>query len=210
VRHLFNKYELWIVSTTSKAQLYLWNNWRVLFPLVDRLVGLSPAKAFIRSYQAYEQEHGWLGFGRMSWNRENNEKWAKKYRENEDNGSGVRFFDTQIWAPDWNHAAKTGIPPDLFIRLFSEPESQIAKEGLIVAIKKAIAEKNAAAIESVIADVSRRVPDSTVKRITRSWFAGAGFGNRIEDMNPQELEMIVKGNVTPSLVHRFQSILRSK
>ena len=198
------------MSTTSSAQLYLWDNWRDLFPLVDGLVTLSPAKAFIRTHQAYEEEQGWLGFGRMSWNRENNEKWAKKYRENENNGSGVRFFDTQIWAPDWNHAEKTGIPPDLYIRLFSEPESRVAKEGLIVAIKKAIAEKNAATIESVIADVSRRVSDSTVKRITRSWFAGAGFGNRIEDMNPQELEMIVKGNVTPSLVHRFQSILRSK
>jgi hypothetical protein len=70
--------------------------------------------------------------------------------------------------------------------------------------------KNAAAIESVIADISRRVPDSTVKKITRSWFAGGGFGNRIEDMNPQELEMIVKGNVTPSLAQRFRSVFGRK
>ena len=198
------------MSTTAEAQLFLWDNWRCLFPLVDRLVALSPAKPSIRTHQAYEHKHGWLGFGRMSWSKENNEKWTKRYRENENNGSGVRFFDTQIWAPDWNHADKTGIPPDLFIRLYNEPESRIAKEGLIVAIKKAIAEKNAAVIDPVIADISRRVPDSTVKRITRSWFSGAGFGNRIEDMNPHELEMIVKGNVTPSLAHRFQSILRSK
>lgn len=198
------------MSTTSDARLYLWENWRVLFPLIDRLVGLSPAKAFIRTHQAYNQGHGWLGFGRMSWNRENNEKWAKKCRANEDNESDVRFFDTQIWAPDWNHAERTGIAPDLFVRLFNEPDSRIAKEGLIVAFGKTIAEKNAAAIESAIADVSRMIPDSTVKRITRSWFAGAGFGNRIEDMNPQELEKIVKGNLTPSFAHRLQSILRSK
>jgi hypothetical protein len=208
--HPFNKYELWVVSTLSRAQLYLWENWKGLFPLVDSLIGLSPAKAFIRTHQAYEQEHGWLGFGRMSWNRENNEKWAKKYLENEDDGSRVRFFDTQIWVPDWNQAVKTGIPPDLFIRLFSEPESQIAKEGLIFAAKKTIAEKNTDAIESIIADISRRVPDSTVKRITRSWFSGAGFANRIEDMNPQELETIVQGHMIPSLAHRFWSILRSK
>lgn len=198
------------MSTTFDARLYLWDNWRVLFPLIDRLVGLSPAKAFIRTYQAYEPGHGWLGFGRMSWNRENNEKWAKKYRANEDKEPDVRFFDTQIWAPDWNHAEKTGIAPDLFVRLFNEPDSRIAKEGLIVAIEKTIAEKNTAAIESIVADVSRIVPDSTVKRITRSWFAGAGFVNRIEDMNPQELEKIVQGNWTPSFAYRLWSILRSK
>ncbi len=196
------------MSTPSEAQLYLWENWKCLFPLMDRLVALTPARTSIRTHQAYEQEHGWLGFGRMSWNRENNEKWAKKYLENENNGPSVRFFDTQMWAPDWNHVDKTGIPPDLFIRLYNEPESRIAREGLIVAIKKAIAEKNAAEIEAVIADISGKVPDSTVKRITRSWFSGAGFGNRIEDMNPHELEMIVKGNVTPPLVHRFMSILK--
>ena len=177
---------------------------------MDRLVALSPAKASIRTRQAYEQVHGWLGFGRMLWNRENNEKWATKYRENENNGPNVRFFDTQIWAPDWNHVDRTGIPPDLFVRLYNEPDSRIAREGLIVAIKKTIAEKNAAEIEAGIADISGRVPDSTVNRIMRSWFPGAGFGNRVEDMNPHELEMIVKGNVTPSLARRVQSILRSK
>lgn len=210
MRHLFNKYQLWVVSTTSEAQLYLWNNWKYLFPLVDTLVLLSPEKASIRTFQAIEHKHGWLGFGRMSWNIENNEKWTKKYRGNEPNITCVRFFDTQIWAPDWNQACKTGIPPDIFIRLYNEPERKIAREGLIVAIKKRIAEKNAATIESAIADISKSIPDSTVASIARSWFPGAGFDNRIEDMNSHELEMIVKGNVTPSLSQRFQSILRSK
>lgn len=210
MRHLFNKYQLWVVSTTFEAQLYLWNNWKYLFPLVDALVLLSPAKASIRTFQAIEHKHGWLGFGRMSWSKENNEKWTKKYRENESDRSGVRFFNTEIWAPDWNQAYKTGIPPDIFIRLYNEPESQIAREGLIVAIKKRIAEKNAATIEPAIADISKGIPSSTVASITRSWFPGAGFGNRVEDMNPHELEMIVKGNVTPSLARRFQSIFKSK
>lgn len=210
MRHLFNKYQLWVVSTTSEAQLFLWNNWKHLFPLIDALILLSPAKASIRTFQAIEHKHGWLGFGRMSWNIENNERWTKKYRENEPDMTRVRFFDTQIWAPDWNQACKTGIPPDIFVRLYNEPESQIAREGLIVAIKKGIAEKNAATIEPAIAELSRRIPDSTVASITRSWFPGAGFANRVEDMNPHEVETIVKGNVTPSLAHRFQSMLKSR
>lgn len=208
--HLFNKYDLWIVSTPAEAQLYLWDTWKCLFPLIDRLVAFSPAKAYIRTHQAYEHEHGWLGFGRMSWSRENNEKWAIKYRENENIGSRVRFFDTEIWAPDWNDVNKKGTAPDLFIRLFNEPDSRIAREGLIVAIKRSIAGKNAPELEAVIAGITGTMPDPTVTRITRSWFPGAGFVNRIEDMNPHELEMIVKGNVAPSLVRRFMSMLKSR
>lgn len=210
MRHLFNKYQLWVVSTAFEAQLYLWENWKSLFPLADALISLSPANASIRTFQSIEHKDGWLGFGRMPWSKENNEKWTKKYRENEANGIVIRFFETQIWAPDWNQVDKTGMPPDIFIRLFNEPQSRIAREGLIVAIKKAIAERNSAVIMHAIEDISRMVQDSTVTSITRSWYPGACFGNQIQDMNPSELEMIVKGNTKPSLTHRIQSIFKSK
>lgn len=177
---------------------------------MDRLVALSSAEASIRTHQAYEQENRWLGFGRMTWNKENNEKWAKKYLENKNSKSGVLFFDTEIWAPDWNCVYKTGVPPDLFIRLYNEHGSRVAGEGLIVAIKKGIAEKNAEEIRAVISDISGMVPDSTVNSAVRSWFPGSGFVNRIEDMNPHEIKMIVEGKVPPPLAHRLQSILRGK
>jgi hypothetical protein len=74
MRHLFNRYQLWVVNTTSEAQLYLWANWKHLFPLVDRLVSMSPAKGFIRTRQTMEDRNKWLGFGRMSWSIEDNEK----------------------------------------------------------------------------------------------------------------------------------------
>jgi hypothetical protein len=207
---IFNKYRLWVVNTACESQLYLWKNWKHLFPLIDTLVTLSPAKAFIRSGQSMERENRMLGFGRMPWSKENNEKWTKKYREDKFKHFDVMFFDTEVWAPDWNQVDNIGIPPDIFIRLYNEPRSEIAREGLIVAIKKSIADKNAAAIEPVIADISRRVQDSTVANITRSWFPGVGFDNRIQDMNPFELEMVLRGNVKPSLAHRIQSILKSK
>jgi hypothetical protein len=117
----------------------------------------------------------------------------------------VRFFDTEIWAPDWNQVDKTGITPDIFIRLYNEPDSHIAREGLVVAIKKSVGEKNSEAIESVIADISRRMPNASVARITRSWWRGSGFSNQIQDMNNYELEAIVRGHTKPTLAGRVRS-----
>ncbi len=207
---LFNKYQVWVVNTASKAELYLWDNWKHLYPLVDKLVSLSPAKAFIRTRQAAEYKNKWLGFGRMSWSKDNNAKWTRRYRENESEGSSVRFFDTEIWARDWNQVDKTGIFPDVYVRLFNEPGSQITKEGLIVAIRRSIADKNTAAIQSVLADIAKRIPDSTSASVTRSWGPGSGFVNHIQDMNNYELELIVKGHVKPSLMRRLRSLIKSK
>ncbi len=207
---LFNKYRVWVVSTASEAELYLWDNWKHLYPLVDRLVSLSPAKAFIRTRQAVDHKNEWLGFGRMAWSKDNNAKWTTRYRENASEGSSVRFFDTEIWAPDWNQVDKTGAFPDVYVRLYNEPASQITKEGLIVAIRKSIADKNTAAIESVLADIAKLIPNCTLARVTRSWGPGAGFVNHIQDMNNYELELIVKGELTPSLTGRIWALIKSK
>ncbi len=207
---LLGKYRLWVVNTASEAQLYLWDNWKNLFPLVDTLISLSPAKAFIRTQQAIQHQNAWLGFGRMSWDKENNEKWTKQYRENKSNGHGVRFFNTEIWAPDWNQVEKTGTYPDIYVRLYNEPDSQITREGLIIAIKKAIVEKNTGAIEPVIAAISKTVPHSTVTSITRSWGPGSGFVNHIQDMNNWELKRVLEDRDRPSLVVRILSIFSGK
>jgi hypothetical protein len=210
MRPRLSKYQLWVVHTAAEAQLYLWEKWKYLLPLVDTLVSLSPAKAFMRSRQAIESENAWLGFGRMSWDKENNEKWTRLHKENESKGRGVRFFNTEIWAPDWNQVEKTGVFPDIYVRLYNEPDSRITREGLIIAIKHAIVEKNTAAIEPVIADISRTVPHSTVISITRSWGPGAGFVNHIQDMNNWELKTILEDRDRPSLAVRILSIFSGK
>jgi hypothetical protein len=207
---LFNKYELWVVNTPSESQLYLWDNWKYLFPLVDTLVSLSPAKAFIRTRQAIEHKNAWLGFGRMTWNKENNEKWTKEYRQNEHEKLSVTFFDTQIWAPDWNQFDKTGIPPEIFVQLYNYPIDKVTREGLIVAITKSVAKKNTATIEPCIAEISKVIPDSTTSRTTRSWWPGLGFVNQIQDMNDWELKKVLEDGNKPSLVVRILSIFNGK
>ncbi len=210
MRPLFNKYQVWLVHTPSEANLFLWNQWKLLFPLVDRLVSLSPAKAAIRSHQAMDGIQGWLGFGRMAWNKENNEKWTTRYRQNEGSCAVVRFFDTQVWAPDWNHTDRTGLLPDLFIRLFNEPRSHISREGLVVAVKTSIARAHAATIESIMTDIADRVQGSTVSSMTRSWFPGAGFAYQIQDMNPGELDRLATGVTKPSTAGLILLFLKGK
>lgn len=205
-----SKYRLWVVNTASEAQLYLWDNWKYLFPLVDTLVSLSPAKAFMRTRQAIEHNNAWLGFGRMSWDKENNEKWTRQHRENESKGHAIRFFNTEIWAPDWNQVDRTGISPDIYVRLYNEPDSQITREGLIIAIKKAIVQKSTAAIEPVVIDISKTVPESTLISIDRSWGPGSGFVNHIQDMNNWELKKVLENRDRPSLVARILSIFNGK
>lgn len=197
MRHWFNKYRVWVVSTAAEARLYLWDNWKDLVPLVDELVALSSAAAYMKSHQALGQRSGWLGFGRMSWTRENNEKWATKHRD-APGGAEVRFFDTQVWAPDLNDMDRTGSPPDLFLRLFNEPASAVAREGLVIAIRHSIAKRHASIIDRAVAGLSDRIEGSTVACLTRSWFPGAGFVNELADLNPQELERVVAAHGKPS------------
>ncbi len=210
MRWLAHKYQLWIVNTASESQLYLWQNWERLFPWVDKFLSLSPAKAFIRSVQGIQPENSRLGFGRMAWSRENNEKWTKQYRENESAKSGVSFYRTEIWAPDWNQVDRSGMPPDIFVQLYNYPSSQTTREGLIIAITRSIAKENAAAIEPAIAGISTIIPDSVVRKISRSWSPGSGFPNHIQDMNNWELQKVLEGSNEPSLAHRIRSIFKGR
>jgi hypothetical protein len=205
-----HKYQLWIVNTASESHLYLWSNWKHLFPWVDKLVSLSPTKAFIRSVQAIPHQNSRLGFGRMAWSRENNEKWTRQYRENESEKAGVSFYCTQIWAPDWNQFDRTGIPPDIFLQLYNYPSSQITREGLIIAIARSIAKENATTIEPAIAGISKFIPDSVVGKISRSWSPGSGFPNHIQDMNNWELQRVLEGRNEVSLAHRIRSIFKGR
>lgn len=204
------KYQVWVVNTASEAQLYLWDNWERLFPLLDKLVSLSPTKAFIRTAQGVQHKNSLLGFGRMAWSKESNEKWTKKYRENESGKKRVSFYSTQIWAPDWNQFDKTGIPPDFFVLLYNYPSSQTTREGLIIAITRVIVAQNSATVEPTIADISNIVPDSAVVKTARSWWPGSGFPNQIQDMNNWELEKVLKESTKPSLTDRIRSLFKGQ
>ena len=90
----YRKYKLWVINTETEANLYLWDKWKVLLPSLDALIKLTTEPAFIRSFQSYEFENRWLGFGRMKWNEENNIKWTTKYRNAKTGGKIPEFSHT--------------------------------------------------------------------------------------------------------------------
>jgi len=190
---LNKKYKLMVINTSDEAQLYLWKNWKNIFPLIDTLVNLSSEKAYIRTNQALENEDNWLGFGRMVWNKSNNEKWTRKYRENEFDNAKVTFFDTQIWAPDWNKCNKSNITPDIFIYLYHYPNEnvKITREGLVISVPIKIYNMNIDLIESILNKLLNIIPNSTVAHTTRTWMPSNGFHNSIEDINNWELEKVL-------------------
>lgn len=188
---LFRKYRLWVINTSAEAQLYLWDNYKRLLPHIDALVCVSPAKAFIRSFQSLEGESRFLGFGRMSWTQGNNEKWTKKYRVTQFVNAKVTFHKTQIWAPDWNIHSKTGVPPDIFIELYNYENDHNIKEGFVVAIQDSVYRKYADSTDTAIGEICKAIPESTLSLALRSWHPGGGFPNQIQDINIQEISKIV-------------------
>jgi hypothetical protein len=128
----------------------------------------------------------------MTWDEENNQKWTTKYRTTE-NESRLQFFGTEIWAPDWNKFNDSGMPPDIFIKLYNNPTSQKAKEGLIIAIPRQLSLKHKDIIESELQRLIKLIHGSKLTMTTRRWQPWFRFVNNIDDMNPQELEKIIEG-----------------
>lgn len=187
----YKHYSLWVINTDKEAFLYKWDNWRQLIPSIDKLLLLTNERAFIRTKQSFEFENKWLGFGRMAWNEENNMKWTKKYRTSE-NESRLNFYDTEIWAPDWNNFIKTGMPPEIFVKLYNIPNSQTTKEGLIIAMPRRLSLNKRPIIETELSRLTNRIPNSTLITTTRLWQPWFKFSNSIDNINPFELEKIIK------------------
>ena len=190
----YKRYRLWVINTDKDAFLYKWDNWKLLMPSIDKLLGLTKEKAFIRTNQSFEFENKWLGFGRMTWDEENNIKWTTKYRTS-DNESRLQFFATEIWAPDWNEFIKSGVPPDIFVKLYNIQNSQTTRQGLIIAIPRRLSLRQKEIIVTELTRLTKLIPDSTLTMTTRLWHPWFKFDNNIEDMNPHELEKIIKGTV---------------
>lgn len=187
----YRRYRLWVINTNKETFLYKWDNWKLLMPSIEKLLTLTKEKAFIKTSQSFKFENKWLGFGRMPWSEESNIKWTTKYRTLE-NESRLQFYDTEIWAPDWNVMDGRNLPPDIYIRLYNIGFKSVM-EGLIIAIPRRIAVKQKELVDSELEQLTKLIPNSSLTMITRLWYPWMKFDNEIRDMNPQELEIIING-----------------
>lgn len=127
----------------------------------------------------------------MKWNEENNVKWTTKYRTNNPEENKLVFFNTQIWAPDWNQVCDTGMPPDIFICLYNYPTIPEIKEGLTIALPKSIYKNNKLLVDEKLTKLVTTIPGARLYEIKRDWWGRTASRNNIEDMSPQELKKIV-------------------
>jgi len=189
----YRKYMVWVINTKTEPSLYLWDNWKLLFPALDILISLTKEQAFIRTFQSYKYENRWLGFGRMKWNEENNIKWTTKYRNGNIENKLPDFSHTEIWAPDWNRVCDESMPPDVFVQLYYFPTLENIREGLVIAIPKSLYKRNIILVDSALTNLMNDISGSTISTSTRSWWSGWKTSNEIGDIGNQEIEKIVKG-----------------
>ncbi|MNJ98392.1 hypothetical protein D3C87_161580 [compost metagenome] len=189
----YRTYKLWVINTKTEANLYLWDKWKALLPSLDALINLTSEPAFIRSFQSYEFENRWLGFGRMKWNEESNIKWTTKYINVKTRDKIPDFSHTEIWAPDWNRVCDEDMPPDIFVKLYNFPRLEEIKEGIIIAMPKSLYNKNKGLVELELTKLTNEIPGATISTSTRSWWPGWKIRNQIGDINPQEIEKIIEG-----------------
>ena len=175
-----SKHILFKISTAEKYPINDWEFWKEIYSEIDLLLSLNTYKnqTFIRTFQSYEHENKWLGFGRMKWNLENNIKWTEKYKTQKQ----LDFYNTEIWCPDWNHYEKTGNYPDIFINAFQFPD----ETGLLFAVKKTFYIKNKEAIVTILSNVNSKIPNSKLKSTERFW--KKKYKNDISDLNQQDLK----------------------
>lgn len=188
---LVPRYTIININTSESFEIDDWENWSKLFPLIDSLLKLIELEkeSFIRTFQSFEFENNWLGFGRMKWNEQNNQKWTTKYKTEEFSDKKIQFFNTEIWSPDWSHYEKTGEIPNIFINVYKEAG---LNSGLIIAIKKGIYTQNESSIHFILNKIKTVIPNSDFRKIERYWKPSLGFQNSIQDMNYNELDKILK------------------
>jgi len=187
----YRTYNLWVINTTSECLLYLWENWYTLLPHLNGLIELTNEEAFIRTFQGYKHENKWLGFGRMKWNKENNRKWTTKYRGIDSTQKELSFYYTEVWAPDWNQVCDTGIPPDVFVRLYNYPQVLDIREGLIIALPLWLYKKNKQVVDNLLSKIASQISESKIYETKRDWWGRTASRNNVEDINPQEIKKIV-------------------
>lgn len=190
----YRNYRIFVINTKTTSRLYLWDRWALLFQPLNRLIELAAEKAFIRSFQSFKSKNKWLGFGRMQWNEKNNIIWTTKYRKNISLEDQPDFFATEIWAPDWNQVCQTGMPPNIFIKLYNYSNTEGVREGLIIALPQRLYKANREIVDDVITKLNLNIPNSKVYETKRGWWGRVAVRNNVEDMNVQEIQEIVNSN----------------
>jgi len=186
----FRSYQIWVINTTKECHLYLWDGWHLIMPSIDILLKLTQEQSYIRTFQSFEYENRWLGFGRMKWNEENNIKWTTKYRKN-NLEKQPEFFNTEIWAPDWNTVCKTGMPPDIFVSLYNYPGINEIREGFIIALPNSLYKGNKKIVDDLLIQIASHIPYSEIHETKRDWWGRTASRNNIEDLTPQEIKKII-------------------
>ena len=188
----YRSYHIYVIHTSACCNLYLWDNWQHLFTLVDRLIKLTTQPAFIRTFQAYRYDNKWLVFGRMKWSKENNIKWTNKHLGNKPDHDRPDFYKTEIWAPDWNAVCDTDFPPDVYVSLYHHPDTQLLKEGMLIALPKSIYQKKQILVDDTLMQLTAKIPGAKISFAKRGWWGQTAKRNSIESLNPQELLKIIQ------------------
>ncbi|MBK9759268.1 MAG: hypothetical protein IPO90_04660 [Flavobacteriales bacterium] len=190
---LRGSYKVWVMHSSNPIRIYAWDNWKEMMPMITSLLSITTEKAYIRSLQAYEHKNGWLGFGRMPWNEESNKRWTTKYLE-EPNGQGeVQFFDTEVWAPDWNSWLRTGRTPEIFVKVFGDTGFEGLKNGLIIAMPMYLFKRNEGLVTTQLAKLRSIAPSYRLASTVRAWKGSQSWviTNDIMDMNGREMRRII-------------------
>jgi hypothetical protein len=191
------EYKVWVINTKLEVQLFTWDNWQHIYPIVNQLLDMVESKAYIRTFQNFETENRWLSFGRMNWNEENNQKWTSKYQTKKYSNRNLLFKNTEIWSPDWNFCQKTNQTPDIFIKVYCTNFLDL-REGIIIAIPKRIVKENDMLISSSIQLIQKLIVSSTLSSVDRYWTPSKNFPNHLNDINPHEVMNILSLGAKPA------------
>jgi hypothetical protein len=183
------KYIVININSTSDIQFNDWNYWKNIYIIFDYILNKLELnqKSYIRSFQSFKTESNWLGFGRMKWSKENNQKWTQKYKSEEYSNKVLEFFDTEIWSPDWNDFDKTGNSPKFFSKVYHENENK----GIVLALDIRLYESNTEIIEKSIQEIQKIIPNSSLNIFKRNWKPSAGFYNNLIDITYIEIQKVI-------------------
>lgn len=178
------KYVVFNINSSSIFEVNDWNFYKDIYEILDTIMIKYhlTSNAYIRTFQSFNFDNKWLGFGRMKWNLENNKKWTQKYKTKEFTNLNLEFFGTEIWSPDWNHFDKKGNLPKFFSKVYNENGNQ----GIFIVLELRMYKNDPDFIDKSIKNIKELIPESEVKIFKRYWIPSSGFHNNIQDITYQE------------------------
>ncbi|WP_372865453.1 hypothetical protein [Spongiibacter sp.] len=163
---------VWLIRMPdTTTRFYDWSIWEKCFPCLDDIISLADAKAAIRSSQCImvggKLRGGSLSFGRMTWNYENNKKWACKYMKDEELKDNVVFLSTEIWAPSWSQCDRDLKPPSIVFHV-KNPLGNF-KDIFKIAIDRRIYDRFSIEIDNAISGITKIISTNDYKVYDVRW-----------------------------------------